>query len=156
MKGFTLLETLLYIALLSIVLTGGITTAFQLLQSTSTDSSYLATYDEGVFVLQKISWALSQTASSTQILSPAPVSHSDTLHVVSQNGSHIVICRAAETLFVYEDSRTPPPCGDTPFAPITHTHTIASGFDVFIDTSHLVHTAIILNGIHYTTTTYVP
>jgi type II secretory pathway pseudopilin PulG len=60
MKGFTLIETLLYIALLSMLLTGGVTTAFQLLKSTSTDSSQLASYDETVFVLQKISWVLSQ------------------------------------------------------------------------------------------------
>ncbi len=156
MKGFTLIETLLYIALLSMLLTGGVTTAFQLLKSTSTDSSQLASYDETVFVLQKISWVLSQTGSSTQILSPTIGMHSDVLSVISQNGSHITLCVATGKLFIYEGTRTGPLCGDAAFTSLTHIDTVVSAFDVYMDPSHIVRIAITLNGTQYTTTTYVP
>lgn len=58
-NGFTLIETVIYIALLGLLMTGVVATAYQLLQGSATISVKTAVQDEGSFVLRKIEWAMS-------------------------------------------------------------------------------------------------
>jgi prepilin-type N-terminal cleavage/methylation domain-containing protein len=57
-KGFTLIETLIYIALFTILIGAGFSTAFSLIQSGESLSSRTVTNSEIDFVLRKIDWAL--------------------------------------------------------------------------------------------------
>jgi competence protein ComGF len=155
MKGFTLIETVLYIALLGTLLTSGITTSYQLLRSASTDSSQLESYDEAVFVLQKVQWVLSQTPNTTEILAPIANTHSSVLSIISQNGLYITVCTAQGQLRLYEGAHTAPACDDAAFVPLTHTQTKVSNFDAY-QSQQQVRISITLNATTYTTTTYVP
>lgn len=64
-RGFTLIETIVYIALLGLILTGAVVTAYQLAQSSGSVSTNNTLQEEGNFVLMKISWALSGASSFT-------------------------------------------------------------------------------------------
>ena len=56
--GFTLIETLMYIALLSIVMVGIIGAVYDIAQGVSAQSRKTSVQDEGNFVVRKLQWAL--------------------------------------------------------------------------------------------------
>jgi type II secretory pathway pseudopilin PulG len=62
-RGFTLIETVVYIGLLSIIMGSALVTAYQLLQSSDTTSAHDAVGMEGDFVLRKLAWALGDAQS---------------------------------------------------------------------------------------------
>lgn len=57
-KGFTLMETLIYMALFGILMTGAITATYQLLTGGSRIETAVAVQEEGNFINRKINWAL--------------------------------------------------------------------------------------------------
>ncbi|OGZ96985.1 MAG: hypothetical protein A2847_00690 [Candidatus Sungbacteria bacterium RIFCSPHIGHO2_01_FULL_50_25] len=57
--GFSLLETLIYIALFSFILSGILAGTFYMLDSTERTRAKLLLEEEGNFLLRKITWALS-------------------------------------------------------------------------------------------------
>ncbi len=70
-KGFTLVETIVYIALFSIIMTGAFVTAYQLIVGSDRLNTKKTIQSEGNFVLAKIGWALdSVSTSSAEIISP--------------------------------------------------------------------------------------
>ncbi len=56
--GLTLIETIIYIALFSLMLTGVLLSVFAIIDGARRTTSHSATQEEGSFVMQKISWAL--------------------------------------------------------------------------------------------------
>lgn len=58
-RGFTLIETIIYIALLGILMSGAILTAFDLVQSGQSSNTKATLQEEGNFVQRKLAWALS-------------------------------------------------------------------------------------------------
>ncbi len=58
-NGFTLIEVLVYLALFSILMSGAIVGAYQLLQGGAHDRSLAFTQSEGTFITRKLNWALS-------------------------------------------------------------------------------------------------
>lgn len=58
MKGFTLIETLVYIALLGLLMTGALLGSYNLVQSSSRTTTSTAAQDEGSFALRKLEWAV--------------------------------------------------------------------------------------------------
>ncbi|MBT9168079.1 MAG: hypothetical protein DDT19_01424 [Syntrophomonadaceae bacterium] len=58
-SGFTLIETIIYIALLGLIMTGAVAASYQILQGSSNLSNKATVQDEGSFVLRKVGWALS-------------------------------------------------------------------------------------------------
>ena len=65
MKGFTLIETVVYIALLGILMGGAVLTSYDLLESSSKSSGKTAVQEEGSFVQRKMEWALSGATAVT-------------------------------------------------------------------------------------------
>lgn len=64
--GFTLLETIIYVALFSMLMTGVLVTVYELINSGTHNRMAVAIQEEGTFVDRKLSWALSgATAVST-------------------------------------------------------------------------------------------
>ena len=57
-KGFTLIETIIYIALLSLMLGGVLLSIFQILQGSLRTGEKTTTQEEGNFILRKINWTL--------------------------------------------------------------------------------------------------
>lgn len=71
MKGFTLIETLIYIGLMTMVMGGGVVTAFYLMQTSEINRTALNSEVEAEFLLRKIDWALTG-ARAVDIISPPP------------------------------------------------------------------------------------
>jgi prepilin-type N-terminal cleavage/methylation domain-containing protein len=72
MRGFTLVETIVYIALLGILMTGAVMMSYHIVQSSSNVSSKNTVQEEGNFVMSKISWALSGVSNSMPAFSGYP------------------------------------------------------------------------------------
>lgn len=85
MKGFTLIETIIYIALLGLIMTGALLTAYALIDSGSYGSGKNTMVDEGSFVIRKIAWALTGMSATpvvggsgcSQTLSVTKAGHGD-------------------------------------------------------------------------------
>ena len=56
--GFTLIETVIYIALLGVLIGGGVVAAFYILDSAGKNKSDINVQAEGNFIVRKIEWAL--------------------------------------------------------------------------------------------------
>lgn len=66
-KGFTLLETLVYIALLGLILTTTLLSVYDLLGSTRLSGNKATVEEEGTFVERKLEWALADMGASPTI-----------------------------------------------------------------------------------------
>ncbi|MDO8548206.1 MAG: prepilin-type N-terminal cleavage/methylation domain-containing protein [bacterium] len=57
-RGFTLIEVIIYIGLFSILMTGSVVAAYQLVGSGAHNQRSVLTQEEGTFLNRKINWAL--------------------------------------------------------------------------------------------------
>lgn len=57
-KGFTLIETIIYIALLSLIMSGSLLAAHNIIESSRKLEDKIVASAEGEFILKKIDWAL--------------------------------------------------------------------------------------------------
>jgi len=64
-KGFTLIETLIYIALFAIVIGGGMVAAYEIIQATDANRNQIILQEEANFVFRKIDWALTGATAIT-------------------------------------------------------------------------------------------
>lgn len=62
-RGFTLIETIVYIALLNMLMTGVLLCVYGLIGSIESSHGKTMVQDEGVFVRQKIGWALADMSA---------------------------------------------------------------------------------------------
>lgn len=63
-RGFTLIETIVYIALFGILLAGVFTAAFNIIESGGRNQNKLILKEDGDFILSKINWAISRTGEA--------------------------------------------------------------------------------------------
>ncbi len=82
-KGFTLMESVIYIALFSIIITGTIVSAYELLRGSSAIDKKIVIQSEGNFVIRKIESALNGAQS---IVLPSSGSGS-VLRVIKSDGA---------------------------------------------------------------------
>ncbi|OGG52891.1 hypothetical protein A3H16_03435 [Candidatus Kaiserbacteria bacterium RIFCSPLOWO2_12_FULL_53_8] len=85
-KGFTMIETLVYLALYAIIMTGLLSAVYSLIESSVHNQTVAMVEEEGNFLAGKIEWALS---NAREIL--APSSSGSTLSVTTFDGSPITI-----------------------------------------------------------------
>ena len=57
-RGFTLIEVIIYLALFSIIIGGGMVATYHILQSTDAGTNHVILEEEANFLLRKIDWAL--------------------------------------------------------------------------------------------------
>lgn len=76
MKAFTLVEMVLYLALLSLLMLGSVSLAYSVSSRSESDAEILRTLEEGTFVLQKVAWAVGQSRA-IQITSSGVLMHND-------------------------------------------------------------------------------
>jgi len=62
-KGFTLIETIIYMALLAFIMGAGITAAYYLIDSSAKGKSDTNTIAEAEFLMRKIDWAMTGAES---------------------------------------------------------------------------------------------
>ena len=108
-KGFTLIETILYIALFGLLMVGVVVASLQLIEAAQSDVIAQETELEGDFVLHKIGWALNGVTTNTVPNASEP--YSSSLEVVSNNGMPIFIQYNAVTkkIEMSEYDREPEP-----------------------------------------------
>jgi hypothetical protein len=68
-RGFTLIETVVYVGLFGVLMTGGVVTLYALMTSIADNRTVLATYTEMQFVHQKVAWSLMGATAVTAISS---------------------------------------------------------------------------------------
>jgi prepilin-type N-terminal cleavage/methylation domain-containing protein len=90
-KGFTLVEMLVYIALLALLIGGTVYAAFWLLTDVNDIRAKINTDEEANFILRKIGWALSG-ANASAVALPAPGNSGGTLRVAKTGFADNPIC----------------------------------------------------------------
>ncbi len=94
-RGFTFIETLVYLALFSIMIGGIVIAANSLFESSDRNQTKVMMQEEANYLLGKVNWALSGVAS---IDLPTANSSGSTLNLTKYDGTHIVISRYAGNL----------------------------------------------------------
>ena len=124
MRGFTIVEMLVYIALLGILMTGALLGAWQLLQGSAQISGRTVTQDEESFVLHKIDWALTGAKTITSPSSGTP--YSSTLSLTKYDATTVDICLSGQKVWMREN-KTGGVCADSSFASTTTTNVKVTG-----------------------------
>jgi type II secretory pathway pseudopilin PulG len=89
MKGFTLIETIIYIALVGMLISGGIVTAFYIVDTSRTNSADINIQAEGNFLIRKFEWLMNGGTADTIAATGLTVTKSGTTYVLSLNGSNL-------------------------------------------------------------------
>ncbi|MBI3631231.1 MAG: prepilin-type N-terminal cleavage/methylation domain-containing protein [Candidatus Sungbacteria bacterium] len=110
-RGFTLIETIVYIALFALMLTTVVLAVFQVLQGSAQVNGRATIQDEENFVLRKIDWALG-SIDPTKAFTPS-VGYSTTLSLTRYGDSQPVIIRINGTKVEMSED------GGTTYLPIT-------------------------------------
>ena len=105
-KGFTLIETLIYIALFSIILTGILLTAYQIIDGSEKTRQKVILEEEANFLMRKFSWATAGIRSG-DIVNPSQNREGPVLEIVrgengirfSQNGEVIYVERGLDNVW---------------------------------------------------------
>lgn len=88
-RGFTLIETLVYLSLFSLIMGGVVVSAFQVFESTGRSQTRSMIQEEGDFLVGKVDWVLSGIQGINAPATPAvgaPCTQSDTLSVTKWDG----------------------------------------------------------------------
>ncbi len=128
--GFTLLETLMYLALLSILIVAGVASAYAILDIGGRGAKGIVIASEGNFLIRKIDWALSGATAITMPNATTP--NSNTLTVTSgsaktfslvgalmrfngaadlSSSNVVVSVPSSGTIFTYIPKSSGKPCG---------------------------------------------
>ncbi len=99
-QGFTLIETLLYLALFTLIIGGGMTAAYQIIESTAAAQSHLILEEEGNFILRKIAWGFDKADVNIADLVALHSSHVTVSSLTTQGGT------TSFTLSMPENGRT--------------------------------------------------
>src|SRR3989344_3115161 len=73
-NGLTLLETVIYMGILTFLMGAGVTAAFYIIDSGQKDKTGVNVQAEGNFLLRKIEWAMTGASSDSMIVSPTTLS----------------------------------------------------------------------------------
>lgn len=96
-RGMTLLETILYIALLSLFLSGVLAVTFGLLEGSARTNRRTFVQEESTFVMNKIAWALSGL-SSAPIVGGSPCVRTLTVSKAHYSGNPIIFRRTGNVV----------------------------------------------------------
>lgn len=87
-KGFTLIETIIYLALFSIIIGGVLVSAYQIIQASTQSQENALIQEEGHFLVAKINWALTGARTVTF---PASGTPGTTLDLDKFDGTSVII-----------------------------------------------------------------
>jgi prepilin-type N-terminal cleavage/methylation domain-containing protein len=106
-RGFTLIETLVYLALFALLMSSALTALYTILESNNRNLTKAMVEQEGGFLVGKIDWALTGVR---HILIPAGGSSGNTLSVTKWDGSYgnpIVIKVESGTMTIQRGTNPP-------------------------------------------------
>ncbi len=119
MRGFTLIEVVIYTALLGVILGTALTTLYPLLEATHRQSETVSDSLEGAFLTQKIGWLMSM-ARTVEV--PLAGATSSTLTITTRDHETHGLRLHDGALEISIDS--------DPFTPLSRSKTIVQNFTV--------------------------
>jgi prepilin-type N-terminal cleavage/methylation domain-containing protein len=144
-KGFTLIETLIYIALFSLLMGSAFIATYQLIDGSGKISAKNTIQNEGNFVVRKLSWALTGVDPST--VSPSS-GNSSTLSVTKYDGNKIDVRLSGGKIEMRESD-----AGNT-YLPITTDNISVSNLDFKYESLDGITVTTTIDGINFTITKY--
>lgn len=99
-KGFTLMETLIYIALFGIIMAGAVVGTYNLLEGGNRNINSAKIEEEGTFINRKINWAISGATG-------AVVSGGGTKITITKSGLSIVIAQTGTNMTIARNAGAP-------------------------------------------------
>ena len=101
-KGFTLIEMLLYMALFSMIIGGGMAATYEIIQATEASTNHTILEEEANFLLRKIHWALTDINAASDIAAPA--TYSDTTLKITKSAGVLTFNLSGNNLTLAEAS----------------------------------------------------
>lgn len=89
-KGFTLIETIIYIAILAFLMGAGIAAAFYVIDASQKNKTEVNVQAEGNFILRKIGWALTGAADASFAGTTLTITNAGGPYVFSYDGSQYI------------------------------------------------------------------
>lgn len=141
-RGFTLIETIIYIALLAFIMGGALSATYNIIENAGRLDANVTIQEEGNFVLRKINWALSGASSFST------TAHE--LTVTRYDGITVVIKLSGTEVDISED-------GGVTFLPLTTSNVTAVELSfIMLGTAPKgVKATLMLNGTTFSTTKYL-
>lgn len=90
-RAFTLIETIIYVGLLTFLMGSTMVAVYGIIQNMGRLSTRTVVQEEGNFVLRKLDWAFTGTSSMTLIVSPASGTCSATTSLNRADGERVII-----------------------------------------------------------------
>lgn len=84
-NGFTLIETLVYLALFTIIIGGALVGVYQIIQGTNATQKKIVIEEEGNFLVRKLNWALTNATAINSPGSPGVAGTGDTLSLTKSD-----------------------------------------------------------------------
>jgi prepilin-type N-terminal cleavage/methylation domain-containing protein len=104
-KGFTLIETVVYIALFAILMGGAVAVAYTVFESAGHNQGKETMQQEGDFLIGKIEWALSSVQTITlPLLDFATQTQSSILQVTKYDGSNVTVSLNGNNMQLQKDA----------------------------------------------------
>ncbi|MBP6883688.1 MAG: prepilin-type N-terminal cleavage/methylation domain-containing protein [Candidatus Pacebacteria bacterium] len=147
-KGFTLIETLIYIALFSLLLGGAFVITYQLIESSGKLSIKNTIQNEGNFVMRKLSWALTGVDYTITTTPTSGNSPTNRLVVTKYNGNKITMQLNGTKIEMKESAN------DNTFLAITTDNVVVSSLSFQYETLGGITATAIIDGVTFTTTKY--
>ncbi len=140
-RGFTLIETIIYIALFSLLIGTAFITAYQIIDGSSRLNRKNITQEEGNFVLRKINYALTGISSFTNT--------PNTLHTNKYNGNQIDIKLAPTKIKMTESS------GPSDFITTDNVSVSSLQFTGIAGTPAGITATVTIDGVNFSITKYL-
>ena len=121
LTGFTLIESLIYLALFAIIIGGGMSATYQIIEATNSNYNHVVLQEEANFLIRKIEWALTGLDGASSITKPISSSpYTDTILQVTKNGIQLTFCFVGTNLYLQTGAT---PC--TPASPTLNSSNIS-------------------------------
>lgn len=95
-RGFTLIETLVYLALFTLIIGGFVAAAYMLFETSDRNQTKAMMQEEANFLVGKLNWVMSgmQSVTTPLIVAPATTASDSTLIVTKYDGSAFTVFRS--------------------------------------------------------------
>ena len=110
-RGFTLIETIIYIALFAVLMSGAMMGAYNLLEGGGRNKTAIGIQEEGTFMNRKVNWALtgasavSASADGTTLTITRPDLGAQSPLVIVSNGATMMIARGTSAAVTLNSER---------------------------------------------------
>lgn len=92
-RGFTLIETLVYLALYAIIILGALSASYSMFESSARNQTIALIEEEGSYLIGKIDWIL---GNSTSVISPA--AQGNRLEIIDSEGDDMSVWSSVSRL----------------------------------------------------------